>query len=165
MPRWVDKGAVKTMVNGEATDPAWVAQYLTLTSLNSGDGIKIAFPVVTTTEEYSLKWKISEFWKEVSDPGENWSNPAPIDYTMTFKGNTLVDVTPRDTKSKGIPLYQRDAMRDGTTAPLKTVTRFVSSALTRPDNLSSRMMIACSSSASVLARSSSGTDFPERMSR
>jgi len=54
------------------------------------------------------------------------SNPSPITYTMTFKGNTLVDVSPRD-GGPGIPLYQRSVQRDGSVAPTKTVTRFVAS--------------------------------------
>jgi len=40
----------------------------------------------------------------------------------------LVDVAPRDA-GEGIPLYQRNAQRDGTVAPMKTVTRFVTSSL------------------------------------
>ncbi|MGA2659228.1 MAG: hypothetical protein ABSH34_17130 [Verrucomicrobiota bacterium] len=43
---------------------------------------------------------------------------------MTFKGNTLVNVTPRD-GGKGLPLYARKAMLENTAAPMKTVTRFV----------------------------------------
>ncbi len=125
IPRWVDKSAVRVAVNGQGADPAWLAQYLTLGSIAAGDVVTITFPVPTTTEEYTLKWRTDQFWSEVSNPGSGWTSPNPIHYTMTFKGNTMVDVTPRDTTSKGIPLYRRDAERDGDAAPMRTVTRFV----------------------------------------
>jgi hypothetical protein len=40
-----------------------------------------------------------------------------------FRGNTLVDITPRD-PGPGYPLYQREALQQ-TKAPLKQVTRYV----------------------------------------
>jgi hypothetical protein len=62
--------------------------------------------------------------QESTDPGREWTNPTPTTYTMTFKGNTLVNVTPRD-GGKGLPLHARKALLEDTAAPMKTVTRFV----------------------------------------
>jgi hypothetical protein len=104
-------------------------------SINAGDVITITFPMVTTTETYSLKWRQTEFWQECSLPRPSWSNDKPTVYTMTFKGNTLVDVSPRD-GGKGIPLYQRDALRASAKAPMKTVTRFVANVWLEGDGAS-----------------------------
>jgi hypothetical protein len=123
-PRWANKAAVQVRIGTRTATPSWLANYLILDVVHPKDRITITFPMVTTTENHTLKWKIGEMWQESTDPGQRWTNPRPTTYTMTFKGNTLVDVSPRDS-GKGLPLYQRHAMRDGTVAPMKTVTRFV----------------------------------------
>jgi hypothetical protein len=124
VPRWVDRAAVEVETRGRTLTPSWLNRYLLLGAINAGDVITITFPMVTTTEKYSLKWRQTEFWQECSLPRPSWSNDRPTVYAMTFKGNTLVDVSPRD-RGKGIPLYRRDAMRAGTKAPMRTLTRFV----------------------------------------
>ena len=43
------------------------------------------------------------------------------DYTLTFRGNTVVDLQP---PGKRMPLYQRDRMRTED-VPLHTVTRYL----------------------------------------
>jgi hypothetical protein len=126
IPSWASRAAVQVKRDAEAVTPLWLNNYLLLESIHPGDTVTITFPMVTSREKYTLKWKITDWWKEVTDPGPTWTNPHPITYTMTFKGNTLVDVSPRDA-GPGIPLYQRNAQRDGTAAPMKTVTRFVTS--------------------------------------
>ena len=124
IPLWVDKSAVRVKVGTQMMSPYWVGRYLILNPIDLKDQITITFPMVTTIEKYTLKWKTNEFWWEITDPGAKWTNPNPITYTLTFKGNTLVYVSPRD-NGKGIPLYQRNAMRDSTAAPMTNVKRFV----------------------------------------
>jgi hypothetical protein len=124
IPRWACKGNVAVSVNGSATRFDWIGNYLTLVPLKPGDEIVVRFPVVTTKETYTLKWKHTDHWMECTDPGPSWSNANPTVYTMTFKGNTLVDVTPRE-EDGGFPLYQRSQLRDAETAPTKTVRRYV----------------------------------------
>jgi hypothetical protein len=124
VPRWVDRSAVKVAVGAGTLKPVWLNRYLLVGSIRADDVITITFPMVTTTEKYSVKWRQTEFWQECTNPRQSWSNDNPTVYTMTFKGNTLVDVSPRD-QGKGIPLYRRNALRDGAAAPMKTVTRFV----------------------------------------
>jgi hypothetical protein len=124
IPRWVNKAAVQIHLGPRRATPSWLDHYAILDAIRPGERITITFPMLTTTEHYTLKWKPSEMWQESTDPGRDWTNSSPITYTMTFKGNTLVDVTPRD-PGQGLPLYQRTAMLQGTEAPMKTVTRFV----------------------------------------
>lgn len=125
IPHWVSRSAVQVKVTQAPVDFNWLDNCLILKSIKPGDVITITFPMLTHVETYSLKWRTTEFWQEKTDPGDSWSNTSPTLYTLTFKGNTLVDVSPRD-QGPGIPLYQRNAERDGTVAPMKTVTRFVS---------------------------------------
>jgi len=120
----VNRAAVQVTVGDQMAAYSYAGNYLVLDSIKPKDQIIITFPMVTSVEKYTLKWKTTEFWWEVTDPGANWTSPNPITYTLTFKGNTLVDVSPRDSQP-GIPLYQRNAMRDATVAPMIKVKRFV----------------------------------------
>jgi hypothetical protein len=124
IPRWANKRAVQVKLGTERLSPSWLGNYVILDTIRPGDRVTITFPMVTTTERYTLKWKLNQLWQESTDPGSDWTNPTPTTYTMTFKGNTLVNVTPRD-GGKGLPLYARKVMLEGTVAPMKTVTRFV----------------------------------------
>jgi hypothetical protein len=78
-----------------------------------------------TTEAYTLKWYQAEFWKESTNPGNTWQ-PAkePTRYTCRFRGNTLVEITPRDA-GPGYPLYLRESLK-AKTAPMRQVTRYIS---------------------------------------
>ena len=125
IPRWVDKQAIASRFSRRAAKPHWVGQYLVYEDVKSDDVLTINFPVVETTEKFTLKWKQDEFWKESTNPGNNWqarSNAAVS--TCTFRGNTLVDIFPRD-RGLGYALYEREELKHRTNAPIKTVTRYV----------------------------------------
>jgi hypothetical protein len=127
IPKWVDRDSLNCQINQTSVSPLrFIRNHLDINGLGSGDVITITFPLVTRTEQHTLKWREEDFWQESTNPGSNWTNPTPTTYTLTFKGNTLVDISPRSS-SPGYPLYQRDHLRDGSTAPLKVVTRFVPS--------------------------------------
>lgn len=122
IPRWVDKKAVRCHVNQQAVSPSWLNNYLSIEGLAKQDVVTIEFPLVETTEKYT----------EMSYAQE---------YTCRFKGNTLVDISPRAEKlnspfgisdagskfplRKGYPLYQR-GFYSRTKAPLKKRPRWVS---------------------------------------
>ena len=125
IPRWVDKKKVQSQINGLMASAFWAGQYLVFDTLNAGDVITITFPVVETREKYTLKWKQSEFWKESTNPGNSWTPlKEPSQYTFHFRGNTLVDISPRD-KGTGYPLYLRNYLKQDK-APMKKVTRYIS---------------------------------------
>ncbi len=124
IPQWVDKRAVRAEINGQPAPAFWVGQYLVFDAVNAGDEVVITFPVVESTETFTLKWKQTEFWKESTYPGPSWEPlKEPARYSCRFRGNTLVDISPRD-EGKGLPLYQRDSLKS-TTVPTHKVTRFV----------------------------------------
>jgi hypothetical protein len=125
IPRWVDKNALVSRSSGREAKAYWVGQYLVFNNVKPHDALTITFPVVETTEKYTLKWKQAEFWKESTNPGNTWrplTNP-PI-YTCTFRGNTLVDISPHE-RGQGYALYEREELKHQTNAPIKAVTRYV----------------------------------------
>ena len=52
-----------------------------------------------------------------------YDNPFDRKYTLHFKGNTLVDISPRETNPTAYPIYQREHYKQNQ-APMKKVTRF-----------------------------------------
>jgi hypothetical protein len=127
--RWVDRKAIATQCGGQPAKPYWVGQYLVFENLKPRDMLTITFPVVETTETYTLKWKQDEFWKESTNPGSTWQPaPHPAVYSCTFRGNTLVNISPRD-QGTGYPLYQRDALQHVTETPFKKVSRYIAPVL------------------------------------
>jgi len=79
-------------------------------NLSNKDVITIEFPVLETVEKYTI---VDVF------------HPSPgRTYTFRFKGNTVIDITPRQGK-ESYPIYQRDYYR-ASKAPMKHVVRYVS---------------------------------------
>ena len=125
MPRWVELDKVKATAGGRALKGRWLDRNLLLDGVKPGMKITITFPMKQTTETYTLKWKESDFWYESTNPGWEWKpDPKPTKFTMTFKGNTLVDISPRST-AKGYKLYLRDELRDSNKAPIHKMRRFI----------------------------------------
>jgi hypothetical protein len=124
IPRWVDRKAVKTEVNGQPATTYWVGSHKMFPSLKGQDVITIRFPMVETREDYTLKWKRDGWWMEGTNPGPNWKNDHPEVFTFYFKGNTVVDVSPRP-KDSAYPSFER-AEYTKQQAPMIKVRRFVS---------------------------------------
>ena len=130
IPTWVDEMAVKSEVNGEPASPFWVGRYMVFTGLKPGDEITITFPMVETQETYTLNWKKSDFWQESTNPGNTWQpEDPPAKFTFTIRGNTVIDVSPREDTGE-YKLYERDNMK-ADKAPMKTMTRFVPSVVVK----------------------------------
>jgi hypothetical protein len=123
LPYWVDRTALRCTVNGRRRDPLWAGRYAVLETLPPHAEIRLTFPVPATTERYHLAWKQSGFWQESTNPGEGWKPDRDRVFTCTFRGNTLVDIIPRDS-GPGYPLYERDTMK-AAKAPMHTVERYI----------------------------------------
>ncbi|MBI2193641.1 MAG: glycoside hydrolase family 127 protein [Planctomycetes bacterium] len=108
IPSWVDRRALRAEVSGSPRPLEWVANYLTFGALKPGDVITLTFPLRETTARYTV----------------NARTPKEQSYTCTFRGSTLVDISPRDESATSYPLYQRSHLRQES-PPMKTVTRFV----------------------------------------
>ena len=126
MPLWVDRKAVSSKINGLAATPFWNGQYAIFDPVKGGVTLTMEFPIVESTETYTLKWNQSDCWFESNWPQRGWET-ANQKYICHFKGNTLVEITPVPatiTDGLGYPLYQREYMK-ANKAPTRTVKRFV----------------------------------------
>jgi hypothetical protein len=105
IPRWANKADVICKINDASVKPSWAGNYVLLKDLQPGDQVSVEFPIKESTEEYQLAWSEQDFWIESNQPSSPPENPiTPGKYTLKFRGNTLVDIAPRDTQS-GVPLY------------------------------------------------------------
>jgi hypothetical protein len=125
IPGWANKRDVTCHVNQKRTQLHWLNTYLVVEGLMPGDMVTIECPVTDRTQKYS-------------EPSYG------VEYTCRFRGNTLVDISPREqvphytrmasddgeivAVRKGYPLYQRQAYR-AEKAPIKQVRRYVADAL------------------------------------
>ena len=125
IPMWADKKAVHCKVNNEERPLEWVGRYLLVSRVEPKDTVTITFPMVETTEKHTER-------------------TYEQTYTCHFKGNTMIDISPRPeefnwakissddgtwtelNKDMGYPMYQRDHMK-ASKAPMKKVTRYVHS--------------------------------------
>ncbi len=105
---WIDRHQLRVCVSGQPRPLSWVGSHLVLDDLQPGEEISLEFPVPETTVSYTALHKI---WK------------AEQVYTYTFRGSTVVDVTPKDTRPTSIPIYERSHLRRDK-APMKKVLRF-----------------------------------------
>jgi len=123
IPGWVDKDDVRCSIAGMPVSFAWLNNYMLLEDIKENDAIIIEFPVIQVTESYTVPAYKTKF-------------------TCAFKGNTLVDISPRTKKASmdsfhqddGLvtsidniyPVYQRNDYRDNTIAPMVERIRFIS---------------------------------------
>lgn len=122
VPRWADKKMVRGFVNQSELTPTWFGDYLVVQGLQRGDKITVTFPMVETVEKY----------KELT---------SGIEYTIRFRGNTVVDISPRSPVplrprgvsdagstfgfTRGYPLYQRDFYKKQTETPMRQRPKYV----------------------------------------
>ena len=128
IPMWVDKQAVQCQVNRQSIPVVWLNRYVIVDGLKEKDKVTITFPMVETTERHT----------------------APtygITYTCQFKGNTLVDISPRAERPawtecgqddgvtlpviKGYPMWVRRDRYKADKAPTKIKQRYVSPIIIR----------------------------------
>jgi hypothetical protein len=104
IPRWVDRRSLKSTRNGNKINGFWLNNYLVFEQVGEQDIIILEFPMVETEEKYQYRG---------------------TEYTCRFKGNTLVDISPRDENPGCYPAYVRDHFKKSET-PMKEVTRYIS---------------------------------------
>jgi hypothetical protein len=110
VPSWVNADQVKSSVGEKATRPPQAGRYLVFDSLKPHDEIRLEFPVREETDKYTIDGK---------------------QYAVTFRGATLVGISPRDTDARDYPLYQ-DVGRRAEVTPMRDVKRFVADRLIPP---------------------------------
>ncbi len=120
IPGWVDASLVKCAVNGKGRNYELIGRYAVLDGLKPKDEIVFTFPLEEETATYTVVTQ--QQW--TSDPRVD-KNPlgGSIAYKCVFKGNTLVDFSPRP-DDRWYPTYQRDSYKQSK-APMVTAKRFV----------------------------------------
>ena len=107
IPVWVETAQVKTFVNEKPVHPPLAGRRLVIDGLKPGDDIRLEFPVRETVDRYTIDGK---------------------EYKVTFRGSTVVNISPHAAVPNEYPLYLREDMRKDK-APMKQVTRFVAERL------------------------------------
>ena len=143
MPRWVDMSALSAAVNRRRAAFYGVGRTIILDGLRARDAIEITFPMRESTARYSVGWSGIHVpgWTEVTRLLDQEKPPGPFDYqvsaaapaaerppnpvfTVRFRGNDVIDVSPRES-GLGCPLYRREHLAKGGKAPMRRVTRVV----------------------------------------
>jgi len=101
IPSWTDADGVSCQVNGKAREAQWKGRYVSIPSVEAGDVVTVQFPMVEKT-----------IWRQIRE----------TDYTITFRGFTVVDLSP---KADVTPIFQRAHLRRDR-APMRKVTRHIS---------------------------------------
>ena len=90
--------------------------YVIFPNLSGGEVITIEFPV----KQYTIKLA------PLAGTQGGWASPNHgIAFTVTFKGNTVVDISPRQGGDNMIQFYQREGFK-ADKAPMKQQMRFAS---------------------------------------
>jgi len=108
VPVRVQRHELRLCVSGQPREPLWAGNFLLVDELKPGDQVVLVFPIQETTASYTVASRTQD----------------ECTYRCTFRGSTLVDISPRDDSPTSYPLYLRDHLR-AEQAPMKTVTRFV----------------------------------------
>ncbi len=137
IPGWVDLQAVKAEVNNRRARYDLNGRYLEFEMLNAGDEIAISFPIVSQVIKYHIPgppWA-SKYSVVDEDSGSGMPLPKsidktppdivkqilqPIEYSVTYRGNTIVDIQP---SGMIYPTYKRSEMNGKT--PMRPVERYI----------------------------------------
>ena len=135
IPNWTDSsqvvitkktasGAVTTLVKGSGW--SWSGTYARISNIEAGASYVVSFPIKVYTQTlYQLRSQ-TQGWYE-GNYVESPEMENVVTYQGTFRGNTLVNITPRP--NGGIPRYQRQTLAalpaTGVAPPTRSVQRFV----------------------------------------
>jgi hypothetical protein len=126
IPLWVDKTTVTCRLNRKVVKPAWFGQDVRFEKLRPDDLVAIRFAM----QERSERWKATEpiYKRYGAWPG----HPPGTEMTFTFRGNTLIDISPWPLLSLGStdgtkwPCYSERAKQlSAPKTPVRKVERFV----------------------------------------
>jgi len=103
IPEWVAAQDAEFSVDGAPREISWQGRYAVVGEVNPESVVSLQFPLAERTE------KLTGFLS------------GPAEYTLTFKGNTVVSIDPR---SAWCPFYERERYRQAE-IQWKDIERFV----------------------------------------
>ncbi len=112
IPAWVNRRELRARVNGtdRCLSPFVGGAYQVFDDMKPGDTLQLDFPMAEETVHLIAQSEKDKY----------------TDYKIAFRGNTVVDIGPRNESPDVYPIYLRDHMKTAKKAPMKTKTRFVS---------------------------------------
>jgi len=109
IPGWTDKKQVKQFVNNRPVDFMYAGNYICFTGLSPRDEIKLELSVPIMTNRYTVSAR-TKYEKT---------------YTVTTRGSTVVDISPRRTGEGIYPMFLRDEMKTAVDPGMKKIRRYV----------------------------------------
>ena len=107
---WVNRRQLECKGNDQHRELDWVDAFILVDDLLPSDVIELRFPAGERMVEYTA---------------------MGTQYSIRFRGNTVVDISPRDPRPTSYQLYLRDGLNACRETPMKNVTRFVSDVIPR----------------------------------
>lgn len=107
VPAWVNAAKLVAYQNDVRVTPARFGNRLIFEGLAKGDVVRLEFPNADEVVESVIHG---------------------VKYTVTYRGSTVVDISPRDKRPSMYRLYERNGMK-AKTAPTRRVERFVTDAI------------------------------------
>jgi hypothetical protein len=92
IPGWVNSSRIECSLGQTKVHGQKLGRYLLFPDLRPGQILDVRFPIATKSETYS------------------WFGQGRS-YTYQFRGNTVVDVSPRDQGVLGYPIYEREPLK------------------------------------------------------
>ena len=108
IPAWVNRRQLRVLANGADRPLSMVGSYAIVDGVKPGDVIELRFPVAEESVQLTAHALTDD----------------ETVHKIEMRGNTVVDISPRDEEPTVFPLYQRDHMK-GDKAPTKAVTHTV----------------------------------------
>ena len=104
IPAWVNRRQLRVLANGADRPLSMVANYAIVDEVKPSDVIELRFPVAEERVQLTAHAKTDD----------------ETVHTIEMRGNTVMDISPRDEGPTVFQLYQRDHMK-GDKAPTKSV--------------------------------------------
>ena len=95
IPAWIDKKKLSILLDQKPVEPEHIGRYCCFSDLPHGAILRFDFPLAESISTYTLNANTAEECR----------------YVCTFRGSTLVDISPRLEPKGSIPIYRRDALR------------------------------------------------------
>lgn len=115
IPSWVKISSMEIQVNDNRYKNHRIGNRILIDNLKGGDIVSLKFPVTESVSSYTI----------------NANTKDETVYTCSFRGSTLIDISPRNDSPACYPLYQRDHMRISCKTPMKQTECFVADHVVR----------------------------------
>jgi hypothetical protein len=115
IPSWVDRRELTCTINDRPCSPRFAGNRAVFGDLRPGDAIELRFPV--------------KDWRIVRTAHARTAEEKV--YSVDFRGNTVVDIYPRDDSRVLYPMYEREHLKTEGKSPVKKACRVIYESIPR----------------------------------